>query len=135
MTTLTAKKILEALPLVEGSKNTYPFLHRVTQRIIERELSENLSKSQLNAFALLLLFVDYRAANAQPYNRAGFTTKVHHNSYQEKRFRFFNRHFDPVTSTDQYCKLLKIGFVDNILRSLMGKSIEDHIYRVIIDGV
>ena len=129
---LNVKTILYNLPLVEGSEATYPFLKIVSERFIEHSNLHAITSSQLQRFALVLLYVDYRAANSQLGSRDGFTTLSPVNSYQKKRFDFFNSHFEPVKSTTEYCSLLGIGITKSLFRGLLGKSMEGYLFRYII---
>lgn len=126
---LDLETVISRLPLVKGADETYPFLAKVIERLLKVEKIEKLTMDQLNRAALVLLYVDYRAANFQLGERCGFSTLKPLNDYQKERFDFVNEIFDPVESTKNYCEALKIGPFKSMVRGLRRKSMEDHLFE------
>lgn len=131
---LNVQQVLDNLPLVKGGEDTYPFLMKVIKDIQAREKQKKLTLTELNRFALVMLYIDYRAANFQADEKGGFSTLRYCNSYQEDRFKFFNERFEPIESTKHYCDMLKIGLLNSLCRGLLGISTEEHFLKYILKG-
>lgn len=130
---VTSKEIINIFSYNLEEQETFPYLKEYMKLIGKRLQEIEKDEKKLRKFALVGLFLTYRAFNhsGQPMTTEFENTPL--NTIHNQRLITFKEYFnETINDVDHYLSMINYTFLDFILMALNLKSISKKLYKFVI---